>query len=310
MPVRYAIERGAWDEAVTIPPKPGSSPQVLAITYWSHAIGLARSGKIDAAAIETEKLSASLRAVRERNDDYWAAQVEIQIDEAKAWIAHAKGQRTESVSLLHAAAEKEGSLEKRPITPGPIVPAREQLGDLLLEQNQPGEALREFETSLVNAPGRRRGLSGAARAAELAGDSAKAEQFKKQLRVLGRSKLPTGLAGCRVSLGKIEIGEVGFLCRRSRPKHENVAALFGRMRPVCLAGLDMQRRARQVLLAFVDEVSFDDVEHLGDMLVNMHRDDRGGLHNQVQHDRPERVIFVANCQRDVSLVRETGSGQP
>jgi tetratricopeptide (TPR) repeat protein len=182
MPVRYAIERRAWDEAAVIPPKLGSPPQVLAITYWCHAIGLARSGKPDAAVPELEKLNESLRAVREKNDDYWTAQVEIQIDEAKAWIAHARGQREESVSRLRAAAEKEGSLEKRPITPGPIVPAREQLGDLLLEQNQPGEALREFETSLVSAPGRRGGLSGAARAAELTGDSAKAEQFKKQVR--------------------------------------------------------------------------------------------------------------------------------
>lgn len=182
MPVRYAIERRAWEEAAAIPPKLGSAPQVLAITYWCHAMGLARSGKPDAAALELEKLSQSLREVREKNDDYWAAQVEIQIDEAKAWIAQARGQREESVSLLRAAAEKEGALEKRPITPGPIVPAREQLGDLLLEQNQPGEALREFETSLVNAPGRRGSLSGAARAAELTGDAAKAEQFKKQLR--------------------------------------------------------------------------------------------------------------------------------
>lgn len=182
MPVRYAIERRAWDEAAAIPAKAGSSPQVLAITYWSHAIGLARSGKPDAAAIETEKLNESLHAVRENNDDYWAAQVEIQIDEAKAWIANAKGQRNESVSLLRAAAEREESLEKRPITPGPIVPAREQLGDLLLEQNRPREALREFETSLKNAPGRRGSLSGATRAAELTGDPAKAEQFKKQLR--------------------------------------------------------------------------------------------------------------------------------
>jgi tetratricopeptide (TPR) repeat protein len=182
MPVRYAIERRAWDEAAAIPPKLGSPPQVLAITYWCHTMGLARSGKPDAAALELEELSQSLREVREKNDDYWPSQVEILIDEAKAWIAHARGRREESVSLLLAAAEKEESLEKRPITPGPIIPAREQLGDLLLEQNQPGEALREFETSLVNAPGRRGALSGAARAAELAGDLAKSEQFKKQLR--------------------------------------------------------------------------------------------------------------------------------
>jgi tetratricopeptide (TPR) repeat protein len=184
MPVRYAIERREWEEAAAIPPKPGSPPEVLATTYWCRALGLARSGKPDAAAPELEKLDQSLRQLRERNNDYWAAQVEIQLEEAKAWIAHADGQQDASASLLRSAAEKEESLEKRPVTPGPIVPAREQLGDLLLELNRPGVALREFEASLANTPGRRGGLSGAARAAELAGDSTKAGEFKKQLLAL------------------------------------------------------------------------------------------------------------------------------
>jgi hypothetical protein len=184
MPVRYAVERREWAEAAAIPPKPGSSPEVLAITYWCHALGFARSGKPDASAPEIEKLNQSLLHVRERNDEYWAAQVEIQLEEAKAWIAHAGGQHDISVSMLRSAAEKEESLEKRPVTPGPIIPAREQLADLLLELHRPTEALREFEASLANTPRRRGGLSGAARAAELAGDSTKAESFRKQLLAL------------------------------------------------------------------------------------------------------------------------------
>ncbi len=184
MPVRYAVERGKWDEAAAIPPKPGSAPQVLAITYWCHAVGLARSGKPDAAAPELEKLNQSLQQVREKHDDYWAAQVEIQIAEAKGWIAHATGHQRESVTLLRAAAEKEESLVKHPITPGATVPAREQLGELLLKQNQPTEALREFQTALANTPGRRGALAGAARAAEMAGDLPKAQEFKTQLRAL------------------------------------------------------------------------------------------------------------------------------
>lgn len=187
MPVRYAIERREWLEAAAIPPKPESPPQVSAITYWCHAVGLARSGKPDAAAPEVEKLNRSLRELREKNDGYWSAQVEIQINEAKAWIAHAKGQQDESISLLRSAAEKEDGLEKHPVTPGAIVPAREQLGDLFLEQNQAAEALREFEASLANAPRRRGSLSGAARAAGMAGDSTKAKAFKKELQALGQA---------------------------------------------------------------------------------------------------------------------------
>ena len=184
MPARYAIERREWAEAAAIPSKAGSSPEVLAITYWCHAIGLARSGKPDAAAPELQKLNQSLKKLREKNDDYWAAQVEIQLEEAKAWIAHADGREDVSVSMLRAAAEKEESLEKRPVTPGPIIPAREQLADLLLELNQAPVALREFEASLANTPRRRGGLYGAARAAEMAGDSTKAGEFQKQLLAL------------------------------------------------------------------------------------------------------------------------------
>ena len=185
MPVRYAVERREWAEAAANSPKPGSAPEVLATTYWCRALGLARSGKPNAAATEVEKLDQSLRQVREKNDAYWAALVEIQLEEAKAWIAYASGRKNISVSLLRTSAEKEESLEKRPVTPGPIIPAREQLADLLLELNRPVEALREFEVSLANAPRRRGGLSGATRAAELAGDSTKADHFKKQLLALG-----------------------------------------------------------------------------------------------------------------------------
>jgi tetratricopeptide (TPR) repeat protein len=184
MPARYAIERREWAEAAAIQPKPGSSPEVLAITYWCHAIGLARSAKPEAAAPELQKLNQSLKQLRDENNDYWAAQVEIQLEEAKAWIAHAGGRQDASVSMLRAAAEKEESLEKRPVTPGPIIPAREQLADLLLELNQLPEALREFETSLANTPRRRGGLYGAARAAEMAGDSTKAGEFQKQFLAL------------------------------------------------------------------------------------------------------------------------------
>jgi hypothetical protein len=90
--------------------------------------------------------------------------------------------------MMRAAAEKEDGLEKRPITPGPIVPAREQFGDLLLELDRPGEALREFDASLRQAPRRRGSLGGAARAAELAGDQTKADQYRKELQEISAGK--------------------------------------------------------------------------------------------------------------------------
>ncbi len=90
-----------------------------------------------------------------------------------AWSAQTEGKPEEAIKLLRSAADEEDAVEKLPVTPGPIVPAREQLGYLLLEQNHPDLALKEFETALVNAPGRRGAMQGAAKAQELAGGSAR-----------------------------------------------------------------------------------------------------------------------------------------
>jgi tetratricopeptide (TPR) repeat protein len=82
----------------------------------------------------------------------------VQINEALAWAAHAEGKNAEAVKLLRDAADEEDAIEKRPVTPGAIVPAREQLGDLLLELSRPKEALKEFEVALAMAPQRRGAL--------------------------------------------------------------------------------------------------------------------------------------------------------
>jgi len=181
MPARYAIEQRKWKEAAALVPRDEDLPQALAVTHWARAVGMVRGGGSAGVAQEIEKLQESLEKLRGASDAYWAAQVEIQIDEAKAWAAAAAGRHDEALRLMHSAAEKEGALEKRPVTPGPIVPAREQLGELLLEAKKPGEALAEFEKALQNAPGRRGALASAVRAAELAGEQDKAKQLKTEL---------------------------------------------------------------------------------------------------------------------------------
>jgi hypothetical protein len=99
---------------------------------------------------------------------YWATQVGISRREIMAWAAQADKKPQEAVASMRAAADEEDAIEKLPVTPGPIVPAREQLGYLLLEQNRPALALKEFQVALANAPGRLGALQGAARADELA----------------------------------------------------------------------------------------------------------------------------------------------
>jgi hypothetical protein len=167
MPIRYALERGQWADAASILPSTAAPPQVVAIAVWARGVGLARSARASEAIRESDKLAQIEQQLRASGNDYWAAQAAILRSEVMAWSAQADRKPEEAVALMREAADKEDAIEKLPVTPGPIVPGREQLGDLLLEQNYPGLAFKEFQTALVNAPGRRGALEGAARAAEL-----------------------------------------------------------------------------------------------------------------------------------------------
>jgi tetratricopeptide (TPR) repeat protein len=167
IPIRYAVERGQWTEAAGIVSPPGAPPSVVAIAVWARGMGLARSGRAAAARTEIDRLQRIEQQLRTSGDMYWATQVEILTREVAAWAAQADGKPDEAAALMRASADEEDAIEKLPVTPGPIVPAREQLGYLLLEQSHPGPALKEFETALANAPGRHGALQGAANAAKL-----------------------------------------------------------------------------------------------------------------------------------------------
>ncbi|MGA2981855.1 MAG: hypothetical protein ABSD76_19845 [Terriglobales bacterium] len=169
MPVRYAVERGQWADAASIVPPKGAPPHVVAIAVWARGLGLSRGGRAAEARAEMDRLQQIEAQLRTSGSDYWATQVRILTSEVRAWSAQADRKPEEAAALMRASADEEDAIEKLPVTPGPIIPAREQLGDLLLEQNKPGQALKEFETALSNAPGRRGALDGAARAALLSG---------------------------------------------------------------------------------------------------------------------------------------------
>ena len=169
IPVRCVVELGKWDDAARIIPPTEVPPQVVAIAVWARGLGFARSGRPDEARMEIDRLRQIEEQLRTSGNSYWATQVGILKREVMAWTAQAGKKPDEAAALMRASADEEDAVEKLPVTPGPIVPAREQLGYLLLEQNHPGAASKEFETALANAPGRRGAMQGAARAAELAG---------------------------------------------------------------------------------------------------------------------------------------------
>jgi tetratricopeptide (TPR) repeat protein len=167
MPARYAIERRQWNEATRLAPIADTLPQASAITTWSRAVGFARNKQPAAARKETAKLTSAYDQMRAAGEEYWATQIHAQLNSALAWINHAEGKDDEAIKLIRGAADEEDAVEKLPVTPGAIVPAREQLGDLLLESNRPAEALKEFERALTVTPQRRGALMGRERAREM-----------------------------------------------------------------------------------------------------------------------------------------------
>ena len=99
------------------------------------------------------------------------------------------GKKDEGLRLLRAAADHEDAIDKHPVTPGALLPAREILADLLLESGAAEEALKEYEAVLRIAPRRFNATAGAARAADRAGDRTKARAWAMQLQeIAGRAE--------------------------------------------------------------------------------------------------------------------------
>ena len=187
MPARYAMERGAWREAMQLQPKASQFAYADALTYFARAIGAVRAGDTAAAEKDAAELARLHKALLDAKDPYWATEVEIQRLAVAGWIALAKGRTDDALKFMRAAADNEDRNEKHIVTPGRIVPARELLGEMLLELNQPALALKEFEASQLREPNRFRGHFGAARAAEAAGDRAKAAEYFGKLLALGKN---------------------------------------------------------------------------------------------------------------------------
>jgi len=168
IPARYATERGAWVAAAALQPRP-STPAADAITYFTRAMGAVRSGDVNSARKDIEQLESLKNTLTTAKQKYWADQVEIQRRAAAAWVAHAGGKKDEALKTMRSAAQLEDASEKHVAMENRLWPMRELLGEMLLQLNEPGLALKEFEASFKAAPNRFRGYYGAAKAAERPG---------------------------------------------------------------------------------------------------------------------------------------------
>jgi tetratricopeptide (TPR) repeat protein len=181
MPARYAIERGEWRQATKLEPVASSYPFATALTHFARGLGAARSGDAATAEKESQELARLRDVLKGAKSEYWAGEVEVSRLGVAAWSALAQGKRDDALSLMRSAADAEDKSEKHIVTPGRIVPARELLGEMLLELKRPAEALKEFEASQVREPERLRGYYGAAQAAAQSGDKAKAKRYFTKL---------------------------------------------------------------------------------------------------------------------------------
>jgi tetratricopeptide (TPR) repeat protein len=181
MPARYVIERGDWAGAAALPVTSTRFPQADSVTRFARGLGMARSGDAAGAKREIEAMQALRGALQKSDQSYWADRTEDQMLAVSAWVALAEGNRAQAEKLMRAAADSEDGSVKHGAMENRLYPLRELLGDLLLEIGQAAPALREFEAANKAYPNRYRGIYGAARAAEAAGERQKAAGYYAKL---------------------------------------------------------------------------------------------------------------------------------
>jgi tetratricopeptide (TPR) repeat protein len=185
IPSRYALERNAWSDAAAlrVPELPhwSSFPFMEALIEYAHALGRAHTGDLEGARKAMDRMRQLRDATSDPKFDYFKRQLDQQMQAASAWVAYGENKKEDAVTTLRRVADVEDILGKHPVSPGALVPAREQLGDLLLALDRPKEAQREFEAALKIYPGRFRGLYGAAQAAKLIGEKEKADHYYAKL---------------------------------------------------------------------------------------------------------------------------------
>ena len=185
-PARWALERHDWKAAAMLEPQPAWFPwnqfrNVEALVYYARAVGAARAGDAAAARRSVEQIGAIRKALPVTRDYDWAGSIGAQWEAASALIAFAEGNKDEGLRLLRAAADHEDAVDKHPVTPGALLPAREILADLLLENGAAPEALKEYQAVLKIAPRRFNATAGAAMAADKAGDAGQSRAYALQL---------------------------------------------------------------------------------------------------------------------------------
>jgi tetratricopeptide (TPR) repeat protein len=181
-PARYASERRQWAEASQLTLFPVDFPWqefewARSIHHFARGIGAARSSELDLARQELGVIEDIAAGLSDTALPYWREQVFVHADALSSWIAHAEGDSEMALRLAEAAADREDAVDKDPVTPGEVLPARELLADMLLELGRYSDALEQYRTVLARSPNRTNALLGAARAAAESGAAGAAVEY-------------------------------------------------------------------------------------------------------------------------------------
>ena len=155
IPARWTLERRAWTEAAALEPHPSAFPYADAMTYFARALGASHTKDLATARTSIDSLAAIRQRLSAKGESYWTEQVSIQHLAASAWLDLAERRESDALSKMREAAAREDATEKSAVTPGPLAPSRELLGDMLMELGRPEEARAEYRETLKREPNRR-----------------------------------------------------------------------------------------------------------------------------------------------------------
>jgi len=181
VPARSTLELGKWEDASKLQVRSEGVLSAQAVTWMAIGVGSARAKNLERASQAEQSLSSLRDTIAKQNDQYWSNQAEVQRREVAAWIQQQSGKLDDAIGIMRSAVDLEESMDKSPVTPGAVLPAREMLAVLLMLANRPQEALLEFEAVLRFAPNRFNAVYGAATAAEGSGNEASAQRYFRKL---------------------------------------------------------------------------------------------------------------------------------
>jgi hypothetical protein len=160
IPARWTLERHAWAEAAAIVPAATNVPYADAMSWFARALGASHTGDAARARVAIDTLNAIQKRLAGSSEPYWAEQVAIQSLGAQAWLALAEHRDSVALATMREAARREDATDKSAVSPGPLAPARELLGDMLVALKRPAEARAEYRATLTREPGRRNATRG------------------------------------------------------------------------------------------------------------------------------------------------------